>query len=37
MGMKPPTFLKPGDTIRLGIEKLGTQSQKVIPFTQIND
>jgi 2-keto-4-pentenoate hydratase/2-oxohepta-3-ene-1,7-dioic acid hydratase in catechol pathway len=37
MGMKPPTFLKPGDSIRLGIEKLGVQSQRVVPFTQSND
>jgi len=25
MGMKPPTFLKEGDVIELGIEKLGCQ------------
>jgi 2-keto-4-pentenoate hydratase/2-oxohepta-3-ene-1,7-dioic acid hydratase in catechol pathway len=30
MGMKPQRFLKPGDTMRLGIEGLGEQSQKVI-------
>ena len=30
MGVKPnPVYLKAGDTIRLGIEKLGEQSQKV--------
>ena len=30
MGVKPnPVFLKAGDTIRLGIEKLGEQNQKV--------
>ena len=30
MGMKPtPVFLKPGDEMRLGIEKLGEQRQKV--------
>ena len=28
-GMKPPVFLKPGQTIRLGIEGLGEQTQKV--------
>lgn len=28
-GMKPPVFLKAGDTMDLGIEKLGTQHQKV--------
>ena len=32
MGMKPPTFLKAGDTIRLGIEKLGEQQQSVIAW-----
>ena len=30
MGMKPPVFLKPGDTMRLGIDGLGEQSQKVV-------
>ncbi len=29
MGMTPPTYLKPGDTIELGIEGLGTQKQTV--------
>jgi 2-keto-4-pentenoate hydratase/2-oxohepta-3-ene-1,7-dioic acid hydratase in catechol pathway len=29
MGMKPPMFLKPGDVMRLGIEKLGEQRQHV--------
>jgi 2-keto-4-pentenoate hydratase/2-oxohepta-3-ene-1,7-dioic acid hydratase in catechol pathway len=32
MGMKPPTYLKPGDTIRLGIEKLGEQQQTVVAW-----
>ena len=27
MGMKPPTYLKPGDVIELGIEGLGAQRQ----------
>ncbi|WP_147182438.1 fumarylacetoacetate hydrolase family protein, partial [Ciceribacter naphthalenivorans] len=27
MGMKPPRYLKPGDTVELGIEGLGTQKQ----------
>jgi 2-keto-4-pentenoate hydratase/2-oxohepta-3-ene-1,7-dioic acid hydratase in catechol pathway len=31
MGMKPPKFLQPGDTMRLGIDKLGVQTQKVVP------
>ena len=29
MGMKPPQFLKPGDVMTLGIEKLGQQRQTV--------
>ena len=29
MGMKPPVWLKPGDEIRLGIEGLGEQRQRV--------
>jgi 2-keto-4-pentenoate hydratase/2-oxohepta-3-ene-1,7-dioic acid hydratase in catechol pathway len=32
MGMKPPVFLKPGDTMRLGIDGLGEQQQKVIAY-----
>ena len=27
MGMKPPTYLKPGDVIELGVEGLGSQRQ----------
>lgn len=35
MGQKPePIYLRPGDTIRLGIEKLGTQRQSVIAWRQ---
>ena len=30
LGMKPPRFLKPGDTVRLGIEGLGEQGQDVV-------
>jgi 2-keto-4-pentenoate hydratase/2-oxohepta-3-ene-1,7-dioic acid hydratase in catechol pathway len=34
MGMKPePVFLKPGDIITLGIEKLGAQRQEVVAWT----
>jgi 2,4-didehydro-3-deoxy-L-rhamnonate hydrolase len=29
LGMKPPTFLKPGDVMRLGVEGLGEQRQEV--------
>jgi 2,4-didehydro-3-deoxy-L-rhamnonate hydrolase len=37
MGKKPnPIYLKAGDTIRLGIEKLGEQSQQVIPWRRID-
>lgn len=33
LGMKPmPVYLKPGDTMRLGIEKLGEQKQSVIAW-----
>ncbi len=32
MGMKPPTYLKKGDVMRVGIEGLGEQVQTVVPF-----
>ena len=32
MGMKPPVFLKRGDVMTLGIEGLGTQTQKVVAY-----
>lgn len=32
LGMKPPVFLKAGDVMRLGIEGLGEQQQKVVAF-----
>jgi len=31
LGQKPPTYLKPGDVMELGIDGLGTQRQTVIP------
>ena len=34
MGQKPPTYLKPGDEIRLGIEALGEQHQRVVACTE---
>ena len=34
LGMKPPVFLKAGDTMKLGIAGLGEQMQKVIPFKE---
>lgn len=33
MGMKPPRFLKVGDVITLGIEKLGEQRQRIVAFS----
>ena len=33
LGMKPPRYLKAGDTLRLGIEGLGVQEQQVIAST----
>ena len=33
MGMKPPRYLKAGDTMRLGIAGLGEQNQKVIAWS----
>lgn len=35
LGMKPPVFLKKGDTMSLGIEGLGEQHQTVVPFKLI--
>ncbi len=32
LGMKPPQYLKAGDIVRLGIEGLGEQQQKVVAF-----
>lgn len=32
MGKKPQVFLKPGDVMRLGISKLGEQTQRVVAF-----
>ena len=32
LGMKPPMFLKAGDDMRLGVEGLGEQRQKVVAF-----
>jgi 2-keto-4-pentenoate hydratase/2-oxohepta-3-ene-1,7-dioic acid hydratase in catechol pathway len=35
LGMKPPQFLKAGDTIELGIEGLGESRQRVINFSEV--
>ena len=32
LGRKPPVFLKAGDVIELGIEKLGEQKQIAVPY-----
>ena len=32
MGKKPPHFLKPGDTVSLGIDGLGRQAQRVVAY-----
>jgi 2-keto-4-pentenoate hydratase/2-oxohepta-3-ene-1,7-dioic acid hydratase in catechol pathway len=33
LGMKPPQFLKPGDRMRLSVEGLGEQNQRLTEFT----
>jgi 2-keto-4-pentenoate hydratase/2-oxohepta-3-ene-1,7-dioic acid hydratase in catechol pathway len=32
LGMKPPKWLQPGDVVTLGIQGLGDQRQRVVPF-----
>lgn len=32
LGMKPPVWLKPGDEVRLGIDGLGEQSQRIVAY-----
>jgi len=34
MGMKPPKYLRPGSTMRLGVEGLGVQTQCVVAETE---
>ncbi len=34
MGMKPPSYLKAGDTVALGIEGLGSQKQTIVPWSK---
>jgi 2-keto-4-pentenoate hydratase/2-oxohepta-3-ene-1,7-dioic acid hydratase in catechol pathway len=31
--MKPPTYLKPGDVVELGIDGLGNARQEVIAYS----
>jgi 2,4-didehydro-3-deoxy-L-rhamnonate hydrolase len=37
LGQKPPLYLKPGDSVELGISKLGTQRQRVVAYAARND
>ena len=32
MGMKPPQYLKGGESVRLGIAGLGEQTQRVVKY-----
>jgi 2,4-didehydro-3-deoxy-L-rhamnonate hydrolase len=32
MGMKPPRFLRSGDCVRLGIDGLGHQEQRIVAY-----
>ena len=32
LGFKPPNFLKPGDRMRLSVEGLGVQEQRLVPY-----
>jgi 2,4-diketo-3-deoxy-L-fuconate hydrolase len=34
LGMKPPQYLKPGDTLRLGIEGLGEQNSRLVAWSR---
>ena len=34
MGFKPPKFLKPGDRVRLSVEGLGEQNQRLVAFSE---
>jgi 2-keto-4-pentenoate hydratase/2-oxohepta-3-ene-1,7-dioic acid hydratase in catechol pathway len=38
MGRKPnPVFLKPGDRLHLGVDKLGEQRQSVVAWRHLGD
>jgi 2-keto-4-pentenoate hydratase/2-oxohepta-3-ene-1,7-dioic acid hydratase in catechol pathway len=37
MGRKPPRYLKIGQSVRLGISGLGTQTQKMVPATYLRE
>jgi 2-keto-4-pentenoate hydratase/2-oxohepta-3-ene-1,7-dioic acid hydratase in catechol pathway len=34
MGFKPPKFLKPGDRVRLSVEGLGEQNQRLVAYSE---
>jgi 2-keto-4-pentenoate hydratase/2-oxohepta-3-ene-1,7-dioic acid hydratase in catechol pathway len=34
MGQKPPTYLKPGSVVRLGVEGLGEQQQRTVAWSK---
>jgi 2-keto-4-pentenoate hydratase/2-oxohepta-3-ene-1,7-dioic acid hydratase in catechol pathway len=34
LGMKPPQFLRPGDRMRLSVEGLGEQNQRLVAYTE---
>ena len=34
LGFKPPVYLKPGDVVELGIERLGEQKQTAVPWVK---
>ena len=36
LGFKPPIYLKAGDTMALGIEKLGEQRQNVVGWRRLD-
>jgi len=33
LGQKPPVYLRPGNVMRLGIERLGEQRQEVVAWS----
>jgi ureidoglycolate lyase len=33
LGQKPPIFLRPGQVMKLGVQGLGDQTQKVVAFS----
>lgn len=35
LGMNPPVYLVPGDTVELGIDGLGISSQKLVPYQPV--